>query len=151
MYTPIYDEGEILQDIDSFVAEGDNPQAKAMKLLIDTLDYYDWVGIYEVDGDYLNLGAFEGAPTDHTRIPIKEGICGAAVANEKTLIIQDVLSDPRHIACSATTRSEIVVPIWLGEKIVAEIDVDSNTPNAFSDWDKKLLEKVAEILSECYQ
>ena len=152
MYSQGYDENHILQQVSGFVREEcPAPLEKTVKLLSDTIDYYDWVGIYVVEGEYLVLGPFVGEPTEHTRILATEGICGAAVVEKKTMVIQDVLSDPRHIACSTSTRSEIVVPIWVGDRVAAEIDVDSNTPNAFTDWDKSMLEKAAELLSKCFE
>jgi GAF domain-containing protein len=98
---------------------------------------FDWVGIYRIHPklkDTLELATYLGAPTDHIRIPISKGICGAAIREERTLNIPNVKSDPRFIACSLSTESELVVPIRnLAGKIVAEIDIDSDEPNAFSN------------------
>src|ERR1700761_6526460 len=83
-------------------------------IIADRLPYYNWVGFYMLDPDDRNtlvLEAFRGAPTEHVRIPVSEGICGAAVAQGVTVIVDDVASDPRYLACSLETRSEIVAPI----------------------------------------
>lgn len=98
------------------------------------------------DSDTLVLGPFQGAPTEHVRIPVSEGICGAAVAQNETVIIDDVNSDPRYLACSLETRSEIVVPIHVHGAVVGEIDIDSHDLAAFSAADKDFLEECATIV-----
>jgi len=110
--------------------------------------HYNWVGFYMLDpGDenILVLGPYRGAPTDHVRIPVTEGICGAAVAQGETVVIDDVSEDPRYLACSLETRSEIVVPIRANGKIVGEIDIDSH---AFGADDRTFLEDCAEALGQ---
>lgn len=91
----------------------------------------------------LILGPFRRAPTEHVPIPVTEGICGAAVAQGETLIIDDVLSDPRYLSCSIETKSEIVVPIRAHGMIVGEVDIDSHDTAAFDLADRGFLEKVA--------
>ena len=103
---------------------------------------YDWVGIYLVVGNELVVHNYLGAPTPHTRIAIGQGICGAAVAEAQTIIVPDVNADPRYLACSIETKSEIVVPIQ-GQRIYGEIDIDSHTREAFWDNDRKFLEEIA--------
>lgn len=114
------------------------------------LPYYNWTGFYMLDPDnpeMLVLGPFRGAPTEHVRIPVSEGICGAAVAQNDTVIVDDVNSDPRYLACSLETRSEIVVPIRVNGSVVGEIDIDSHDLAAFSSQDKVFLEQCAAIVS----
>lgn len=121
-----------------------------------TLPYYSWTGFYMLDpedSETLVLGAFVGEPTPHVRIPVTEGICGAAVALGKTVVVDDVNADPRYLSCSIKTRSEIVVPIYIGGRgvggrAVGEIDVDSHALAAFSDVDRLFLEEVAGIVGE---
>jgi GAF domain-containing protein len=98
------------------------------------------------DSEMLVLGPFHGAPTEHVRIPVHEGICGAAVAENDTVIVDDVTSDPRYLACSFETRSEIVVPIRAHGAVVGEIDIDSHDLAAFSAQDREFLEKCAAIV-----
>src|ERR1700743_3280158 len=115
------------------------------------LPSYNWVGFYMLDPDDENilvLGPFRGAPTEHVRIPVTQGICGAAVAQNNTVIVDDVHSDPRYLACSLETQSEIVVPIRVNGKIVGEIDIDSNDLAAFSQGDRLFLESCAIIVGE---
>ncbi len=121
--------------------------AETVTLLERERPHYNWVGIYLLEGDTLVLGPYLGKPTPHTRIPLNQGICGAAASSGRTIIIDDVSSDPRYLACSLETRSEIVVPIARNGKILGEIDIDSDRPAAFSEEDRRLLEAVAEILA----
>ncbi len=112
---------------------------------------YDWVGFYLLDPqdpNYLVLGPFVGAQTPHTRIPLNEGICGAAVSQGETIAVDDVNSDPRYLACSLETKSEIVVPIKVHGKIVGEIDIDSHDPARFKDDDRKMVESIVEIVGQ---
>lgn len=107
---------------------------------------YNWVGIYLLHGEELVVHNYLGAPTPHSRIPIGEGICGAAVAEQQTIIVPDVNADPRYLACSLETKSEIVVPIQ-GRRIYGEIDIDSHTRDAFHQYDRELSEKMASDLA----
>src|SRR3954467_6839907 len=109
--------------------------------------HYTWVGIYVLEGDELVLGPFVGKPSPHTRIPIGRGICGAAARERQTIIVDDVNADSRYLACSLETRSEIVVPIISGERVLGEIDIDSDRSAAFGPADKRLLESVASVLA----
>jgi GAF domain-containing protein len=113
------------------------------------LPKYDWVGFYWLDsGDQgmLELGAFVGAPTEHTRIPVSSGICGAAVALGETIVVDDVGADPRYLACSLETKSEIVVPIRAHGRVVGEIDIDSHTAAAFGPADSAFLVQCAGLV-----
>jgi L-methionine (R)-S-oxide reductase len=109
---------------------------------------YSWVGIYELAGDELVLGPFRGTPSPHVRIPLGRGICGAAATQKATIVVDDVNSDPRYLACSLETRSEIVVPVMRGSEVLAELDIDSDTAAAFGPRDRQLLEAVAALLAE---
>ena len=110
---------------------------------------YSWVGLYWVEGDTLVLGEWRGPQaTAHTRIPIGTGICGAAAASGRTEVVPDVSQDPRYLACFPSTRSEIVVPITDGGRVVGEIDIDSTVVNAFGPEDQQFLERVAAVLAE---
>jgi L-methionine (R)-S-oxide reductase len=113
------------------------------------LPHYNWTGFYMLDPndpETLVLGPFVGDPTPHIRIPVTQGICGAAVASGETVIVDDVASDPRYLSCSIDTRSEIVVPIYANGTVVGEIDIDSHDPAAFTDADRTFLEEAAAIV-----
>jgi L-methionine (R)-S-oxide reductase len=118
-----------------------------VRLLKDRLPYYTWAGIYLLEGDELVLGPYLGKPSPHTRIPLNRGICGAAASEKATIVVDDVNSDPRYLACSIETRSEIVVPIMRGDEVLGEIDVDSDQVAAFGEKDRQLLEIVAHALA----
>ena len=122
-----------------------------VRLLKERLSYYTWAGIYLLEGDELVLGPYVGKPSPHTRIPLNRGICGAAASGKATIIVDDVNSDPRYLACSIETRSEIVVPIMRGDTVLGEIDVDSDGVAAFGDEDRQLLETVADALAHKIQ
>lgn len=124
-----------------------DPMKAAVKYLFNDNDYYDWVGIYILSGDELILGPYKGPATPHTVIPLSKGICGAAIREKKIINLGDVWADKRFIACSSTTRSELVVPIWRNDEVIAEIDVDSNMPSAFSKGDEALVSTIAELIA----
>ncbi len=120
---------------------------RAVAILKREMPSYTWVGIYLLEGDELVLGPFLGKPSPHTRIPLARGICGAAASEKQTIIVDDVNADPRYLACSLETRSEIVVPIMSGTRVLGEIDIDSDRPAAFTADDRTLLEAVASLLA----
>jgi L-methionine (R)-S-oxide reductase len=128
--------------------DSDDILRQVVDLLADGFDHHSWVGIYFVEGDELALGPWKGAAaTEHVRIPVGQGVCGAAAASGVTEIVDDVNADPRYLACFASTRSEIVVPISYQDIVVAEIDIDSDRPAAFGQADRGFLEEVARLLS----
>jgi L-methionine (R)-S-oxide reductase len=111
--------------------------------------YYNWVGFYLMDGaDELVLGPYAGKPTPHVRIPLHQGICGAAASRGETLIVDDVSAEPRYLACTLETQSEIVVPVKRDGKVLGEIDIDSDSLAAFGDGDRTLLEEIADLVAQ---
>ena len=116
------------------------------------LAHFDWVGFYMIEkggngeDPMLVIGPYVGAITPHTRIPMNQGICGAAASSGRTVIVDDVNADPRHLACSLETKSEIVVPIFVKGEIVGELDIDSHTPAAFTADDRQLVEHCARLV-----
>ncbi len=142
---------DALEAIDRIVNRaGDDSEllAAVVQALRDRFEHYSWVGIYLVEGDDLVLGPWQGPEaTEHVRIPIGQGVCGAAAASGRTEIVDDVNADPRYLACFPSTRSEIVVPIAQDGKVVGEIDIDSDRPAAFDDEHCVFLERVALVIS----
>lgn len=140
-----------LEAVERIVNRGGEPEevlGAVVELLHDRFEHYSWVGVYAVEGDELVLGAWKGPQaTEHVRIPVGEGICGAAAASGRTEVVDDVNADSRYLACFASTRSEIVVPIAYEGRVVAEIDVDSDRAAAFGDGDRAFLERVALLVS----
>jgi len=144
------DNQEILRVIRGLVTGAPDPTGlltEVVALLRRQRPHYHWVGFYLLEGDVLVLGPYLGKPTVHTRIPLNQGICGAAASSGQTLIVDDVNADPRYLACSLETRSEIVVPIKFQGRVLGEIDIDSDQPGAFGLPDRELLQSVAELVA----
>jgi len=124
-----------------------------VRLLQERMLKYNWVGFYMLENSpgqapMLVLGPFEGAMTPHTRIPLHQGICGAAASTGQTVIVDDVSKDSRYLACSLETKSEIVVPIFVRGKVVGELDIDSHFPAAFRQEDQELVEYCAGLVGQ---
>lgn len=126
---------------------------KVCELLETHIDYYNWVGFYFKNGnkEELILGPYVGAPTDHTIIPFGKGICGQVAVSNKNFVVPDVSAQDNYIACSITVKAEIVVPIFVNGENIGQIDIDSNTPDPFTEADERFLEfvntQVAKLLS----
>src|SRR5580692_6940095 len=110
---------------------------------------YNWVGFYVVDPtdpNYLIVGPFAGSFTPNARIPLGKGLCGAAAATGKVVVVDDVTKDPRYLAGSSMVKSEVVVPIFANQKVVAELDAESYFANTFVEVERKFVEACAEIV-----
>jgi len=127
---------------------------KIVRLLHGRMLKYNWVGFYMLENSTssqpaaLVLGPFQGAITPHTRIPLNQGICGAAAATGKTLVIDDVSAGARYLPCSSETKSEIVVPIFVKNEVVGELDIDSHFPAAFDHEDRELVQHCAALVGK---
>jgi L-methionine (R)-S-oxide reductase len=123
-----------------------------VKLLHDRMLKYNWVGFYLLEPGaqppMLVLGAFEGAMTPHTRIPLNQGICGAAASSGLTVVVDDVRKDPRYLACSLETKSEIVVPVFVHGEVVGELDIDSHFAAAFTPEHQELVQYCALLVGK---
>ena len=110
--------------------------------------HFDWVGIYLREGEELVLTAWDGPEaTQHMRIPVGQGICGLAARTGETVVVDDVNADDRYLACFPQTRAEIVVPLLLGQEVIGEIDIDSDTRAAFTQADRDLIKETASVLT----
>ena len=122
------------------------------KLLHDRLLKYNWVGFYMLEHGtepaVLVLESFLGAMTPHTRIPLNQGICGAAASSGKTIVVDDVSKDSRYLACSLETKSEIVVPVFVKKQVAGELDIDSHFAAAFGAEDQALVQYCAEVVGK---
>ena len=105
-----------------------------------------WVGFYLVKHDELVLGPFQG-PVACTRIKKGRGVCGKSWEDKKTLIVPDVSTFPGHIACSSLSRSEIVIPVFKKEEVIAILDVDSEALDHFDETDQKYLEEIVKLIA----
>ena len=117
--------------------------------LLNELDNINWCGFYLANDDYLYLGPFQGEVAC-TIIPFTKGVCGKCYQEKKTVIVDNVLTFPGHIACSSASRSEIVTPIIKDNKVVALIDIDAPIFSRFSNKEKELLEEVAAFLKDLF-
>ncbi|HAD98081.1 MAG TPA: histidine kinase [Cryomorphaceae bacterium] len=122
------------------------------KLLEDKTEHYTWVGFYFMNHRtrQLHLGPYTGAPTDHTIIPFGKGICGQVAVSGTTYLAEDVSEESNYIACSMDVRSEIVLPVYHGAELVAQLDIDSNTLNAFSPEDEAFLQEICTRIGKTY-
>lgn len=143
------DYARVLREVVNLVdREGPDAPRVIVDYLHDHFPKYSWVGIYWVEGSDLVVGPWKGPEaTEHTRIPIGTGVCGAAAASRVTEVVADVSKDPRYLACFPSTKSEIVVPILADGAVTGEIDIDGNQLNAFGPEDRQFLEQVAAALA----
>jgi putative methionine-R-sulfoxide reductase with GAF domain len=128
----------------------DDALRKTVRLLKSERAHYNWVGIYLLEGDTLVLHNYVGKPTEHTHIAVGRGVCGTAVAERANQIVDDVTAVGNYLACSLETRAEIVVLLRRGDEIFGQIDIDSDTPGAFSRADEALLDRVAAALARWF-
>ena len=137
----------LYRQIESLLAGEPDPVARmanAAAMIHETFRFW-WTGFYRVVGDELVLGPFQG-PLACMRIARGRGVCGTAWQERRTLVVPDVEQFPGHIACSSASRSEIVVPLFRGEEVVAVLDIDSEQPATFDEVDRLWLERIAALL-----
>jgi len=129
---------------------GTDLQKWTVEVLDKQIQYYNWTGLYWMNDlkGQLELGAYVGEATDHTSIPYGRGICGQVAISGATFEVPDVHAQDNYLACSLATKSEIVVPIYLEEKLIGQIDIDSHELDPFTAEDHALLEWVAEFIAE---
>lgn len=120
------------------------------QLLQQEVSHYDWVGFYFANHQtqQLHLGPFAGDPTDHTTIPFGKGICGQVAVLGKNLVVPDVLAQDNYIACSIYVKSEIVIPLFVNDMNIGQLDIDSHTLNAFTEKDVQFLEWVNQQVAQ---
>lgn len=145
---------EICRELDRMQESGADfrqLQTRAVEMLHEADQRFNWTGIYELFPDNaLRLGPFLGAPTDHVFIAVGNGVCGSAVAEKRNKNIPDVTREPNYLACSSATKSELVVLIREGDRIFAQIDIDSHQFDAFDAAAVVLVETVAGWLARSY-
>jgi len=146
---------EALRELDKAAATASSAtelMQSVVMLLNERMLKYNWVGFYMLEEDkgepVLALGPFVGAMTPHTRISLNQGICGAAASSGETVVVDDVNNDPRYLACSIETKSEIVVPVFANGKVVGELDIDSHFLAAFGPSDREIVEYSANLVGK---
>lgn len=146
---------EVRQEIARLAEAVDTAQdlmQRMVRLLQQRMLKYNWIGFYMLEPGaqppMLVLGIFEGAMTPHTRIPLNQGICGAAASSGQTVVVDDVSKDPRYLACSLETKSEIVVPVFVHGVVVGELDIDSHFPAAFTPEHQEFVQYCAQLVGK---
>lgn len=133
----------------SFWLDPLSPLGSAVRYIAALSPSFDWVGIYLLKGSTLILGPYLGEATEHAQIKIGKGICGTAVAMNKDLNVPDVSKEENYLACSIKTKSELVVLIRdQNQKVVAQIDIDSHTLDAFNPTLEKAVREIAKELGD---
>ena len=127
----------LIEDESNLIAILSNVSA----LLNDSIDQINWVGFYLIENEALILGPFQGHPAC-VHIAIGKGVCGTAVSEEQTQLVDDVNAFPGHIACDANSKSEIVVPLRKNNQIIGVLDIDAPITSRFTDVDKNGLEQI---------
>ena len=141
----------LIKDLENFdTISGIELQKSLVQWLDKEVSYYNWTGFYFMNDEkqQLEIGPYVGAYTDHTVIPYGRGICGQVAVSGKTFEVPDVHAQDNYLACSLATKSEIVVPIYKGEDLVGQIDIDSHELDPFTQEDHDLLEAVANFVAQ---
>lgn len=141
----------LIKDLENFdTISGIELQKSLVQWLDEEVSYYNWTGFYFMNDEkqQLEIGPYVGAYTDHTVIPYGRGICGQVAVSGKTFEVPDVHAQDNYLACSLATKSEIVVPIYKGEDLVGQIDIDSHELDPFTQEDHDLLEAVANFVAQ---
>lgn len=121
--------------------------SNASAFINDTIDTLNWAGFYLFDGKVLTVGPFQGHVACST-IPLGQGVCGEAAEKRVTMVVDDVLAHKNHIACDSNSRSEIVVPIIINNKLFGVLDVDSPVNSRFDDELKNFFEAFVDLLTK---
>lgn len=151
---------KIAPDVAAMIARGE-PHEEVLAFLVgavhEAFPSYAWTGIYIARGDMLEMGPFRGPDSPHHRIRIgkaesgeTQGICGWVAAHGIAQVIPDVNADPRYLMCSASIRSEIVVPIERDGEMLGVIDIDSQTPALFTQTDLTVLSDLARLIAPSF-
>ena len=138
---------DLAQELEGLLEGGPTAIANAANtaaLIYHGLPELNWAGFYFLNGDELVLGPFQGKPAC-VRIPVGQGVCGTAVARRQSIVVPDVDAFPGHIACDTASRSELVVPLERGGKILGVLDLDSPLPGRFDETDRAGCERLVAV------
>ena len=145
---------DILQEQIDLILKSNKSKDEILQAICDYLEkeisYYDWVGFYFKNGDKneLKLAQYTGEETEHIIIPFGKGICGQVAVSNKNFVVQDVSKQENYISCGWKVKSEIVIPIFVNEENIGQIDIDSHTVNTFTKEDEQLLEYICTKVSK---
>jgi L-methionine (R)-S-oxide reductase len=144
---------ELLQELQSFAKTAPSSQSlmeQIAKRLHEKMTRYNWTGFYLVDPSdpgYLVVGPYAGSFTPQPRISLNSGLCGAAATSGQSVVVQDVLKDPRYLAGSSMVKSEIVVPIFANKKLAAELDINSYFAGTFTKSEQEFVEACSGLVA----
>lgn len=144
----------LLEDFSTYARSAPNAAALMTHIsqrLHEQLARYNWVGFYLVDPDdpgVLVVGPYVGSFSPNQRIPINQGLCGAAATTRQTVVVNDVASDPRYLSGSEIVKANLVVPIFAGKELVAELDIESYFANTFTRAEQTFAESIAVIVGK---
>jgi L-methionine (R)-S-oxide reductase len=141
----------LIKELKNFdTISGNELQKSLVQWLNEEVSHYNWTGFYFMNDEkqQLEIGPYIGAYTDHTVIPYGRGICGQVAVSGKTFEVPDVHAQDNYLACSLATKSEIVVPIYKGDNLIGQIDIDSHELDPFTQEDHNLLEAVANFVAQ---
>jgi L-methionine (R)-S-oxide reductase len=144
---------ELLQELKSFALAAPYSQSlmeRIAKRLHEKMTRYNWAGFYLVDpadSNFLIVGPFAGSFTPNARIPLNNGLCGAAASSGKVVVVQDVSKDPRYLAGSTLVKSEIVVPIHVNKKLAAELDIESYFADTFTLPEQAFVQACSDLVA----
>lgn len=148
--TPLHH--ELLREFIQFAVTASTSESVMMHIserLHEKFTRYNWVGFYLLDpqdSGVLQVGAFVGSFTPNVRIPLNTGLCGAAASSGKTIVVDDVSKDPRYLSGSPLVKSEIVVPVFVKNKLAAELDIESYFTGAFTNSEQQFVEACAAVV-----
>jgi GAF domain-containing protein len=145
---------ELLKEFSAYAQNAPHPAALMTHIsqrLHDQLARYNWVGFYLVDPadpGMLVVGPYVGSFSPNVRIPINQGLCGAAATTRQTVVVNDVASDPRYLSGSEIVKANLVAPIFAGKELVAELDIESYFVNTFTRAEQTFAESIAVIVGK---
>ena len=141
--------GELARELDALLANETNAVANAANAaaaIYHALPALNWAGFYFLRGEEMIVGPFQGLPAC-VRIPLGRGVCGTAAVERRSIVVPDVTAFPGHIACDVASRSELVVPLLRGDRVIGVLDLDSPLLARFDDHDKSGCETLARIIA----
>ena len=140
----------LLIEASELLKSDDQPLLAICEILKEKLEHYSWVGFYFMNDatQTLEIGPYAGLKTEHTRIPYGKGICGQVASSAKMFVVDDVHEQDNYIACSLDTKAEIVAPVFFQDKLIGQIDIDSNIRKSFSKEDEDFLKALCNLIAE---
>lgn len=140
----------LLTEAQNILTTSNDPLLSICNILKEQVAHYSWVGFYFMNDktQTLEIGPYAGLKTQHTKIPYGKGICGQVASSAKMFVVDDVHEQDNYIACSLDTKAEIVAPVFFQDKLIGQIDIDSNVKKPFSKEDEDFLKALCNLIAE---